>query len=45
MLIVELRKETSEQATANTRTAAELEVALRKEILKAHHRLAELEQA
>ena len=48
MLIAELRKalkETSDQATANTRTAAELEVALCKEILEAHHRLVELEPA
>ena len=48
MLISELRralKETADQATANTHNAAELEVQLRKEILEAHHRLAELEPA
>ena len=48
MLISELRralKETADQATANTRNTAELEVQLRKEILEAHHRLAELEPA
>ena len=49
MLIAELckaLKETSDQATtANTLTAAELEVALRKEILEAHRRLANLEPA
>jgi hypothetical protein len=46
MLIAELRKalkETSDQATANTRTAAELGVALCKAILEAHHRLVELD--
>ena len=46
MLIAELRKalkETSDQATANTRTAAELGVALCKEILEAQHRLVELD--
>ena len=48
MLISELRralKETADQAIANTRTAAELEVHLRKELLEAQHRLAELEPA
>ena len=38
--------ETADQAIANnTRTAAELEVLLRKELLEAKHRLAELEPA
>ena len=49
MLISELRraliKETADQATVNTRTAAELEVYLRKKLLEARHRLAELEPA
>ena len=48
MLISELRRalqETADQAIANTRTAAELEVHLRKELLEAKHRLAELEPA
>ena len=48
MLISELcraLKETADQAIANTRTAAELEVHLRKELLEAQHRLAELEPA
>ena len=48
MLIAELckaLKETSDQATANMRTAAKLEVQLRTEILETHHRLAELEPA
>ena len=44
MLVAELCK-VLDQATANMRTAAELEVALRKEILEAHHCLAELEPA
>ena len=46
MLISELRrklKETTDQAITNTRTAAELEVHLRKEILEAQQRRAELE--
>ena len=49
MLISELcraLKETADQAIANTRTAAELEVYLRKELLLgAQNRLAELEPA
>ena len=47
-LISELRRalqETSDQATVNTRTTSELEVRLRKELLKGRHRLAELEPA
>ena len=46
MLISELRrklKETTDPAITNTRTAAELEVHLRKEILEAQQRRAELE--
>ena len=45
MLISELRRalqETANQATFNTRTASGLEVRLRKELLEARHRLAEL---
>ena len=49
MLISELRRalttETANQAITNTRTAAELEVLLRKELLEAQLRLAELEPA
>ena len=48
MLISELRrklKETVDQATANTRNAAQLEVQLHKVRLEAHHHLAELEPA
>ena len=48
MLINDLSRalqETSDQATVNTRTASELEVRLRKELLEARHRLAELEPA
>ena len=48
LLISELRRalqETADQATVNTRTAAELEVYLRKKLLEARHRLAELEPA
>ena len=44
MLISELRRaltETTDQAIANTRAAAEVEVLLRKELLEAKHRLAE----
>ena len=47
MLISELRRvltETADQAIANTRTAAELEVLFRKELLEANYRLAELER-
>jgi hypothetical protein len=48
MLISKLRRalqETADQATVNMRTALKLEVRLRKELLKARHRLAELEPA
>ena len=48
MLISELcraLKETADQSITNTRTAAESEVHLRKELLEAQHRLAELEPA
>ena len=44
MLISELRRaltETTDQAIANTRAAAEVEVLLRKELLEAKHRIAE----
>ena len=44
----ELRRaltETADQAIANTRTTAEIEVLLRKELLEAKHRLTELEPA
>ena len=48
-LIAELRKalqkNNSDQVIANTRTASELEVSLRKQILDAHYRLAELQPA
>ena len=48
MLISELRRalqETADQAIVNTRTASELEVHLRKELLEARYHLAELEPA
>ena len=49
MLISELHRALQEtadqQATVNTRTASELEVRLRKELLEVRHRLAELEPA
>ena len=48
MLISELRRalqETADQAIVNTRTASELEVRSRKELLEYRHRLAELESA
>ena len=48
MLISELREaltETADQDVANTRAAAEMEVHLRKELLEAKRRLAELEPA
>ena len=48
MLISELRQaltEATDQDVVNTRAAAEMEVLLRKELLEAKHRLAELEPA
>ena len=48
MLISELQRallKTADQATVNTCTASELEIRLRKELLEARHRLAELEPA